>query len=31
MLIKYDYLPNKSEQAVKTVIRQVELKCKNML
>ena len=31
LLIKYDYPPNKSEQAVQTVIRQAELKCKNML
>ena len=31
LLIKYDYPPNKSEQAVQTVIRQAELKCKNMM
>ncbi len=31
LLIKYDYPPNKSEKAVQTVIRQAELKCKNML
>lgn len=28
LLIKYDYPPNKSEQAVQTVIKQAELKCK---
>lgn len=31
LLIKYDYPPNKSEKAVQTVIRQVELKCKEMV
>ena len=31
LLIKYDYPPNKSEKAVQTVIRQAELKCKNMI
>ena len=31
LLIKYDYPPNKSEQAVQTVIRQAELSCKNAL
>ena len=31
LLIKYDYPPNKSEQAVQTVIRQAELKCKGMI
>ncbi len=31
LLIKYDYPPNKSEQAVQTVIKQAELKCKNMV
>ena len=31
LLIKYDYPPNKSEQAVQTVIRQAELKCKEMI
>ena len=31
LLIKYDYPPNKSEQAVQTVIRQAELKCKAMM
>lgn len=31
LLIKYDYPPNKSEKAVQTVIRQAELKCKNMV
>ena len=31
LLIKYDYPPNKSEQAVQTVIRQAELKCKSMI
>ena len=31
LLIKYDYPPNKSEQAVQTVIRQAELKCKDMV
>lgn len=31
LLIKYDYPPNKSEQAVQTVIRQAELKCKGMV
>mgnify|MGYP004555011523 FL=1 len=30
LLIKYNYPPNKSEKAVQTVIRQAELKCKNM-
>ena len=31
LLIKYDYPPNKSDQAVQTVIRQAELNCKNMV
>ena len=31
LLIKYDYPPNKSEQAVQTVIKQAELKCKSMI
>ena len=31
LLIKYNYPPNKSEKAVKTVIRQAELKCKEMI
>ena len=31
LLIKYDYPPNKSEQAIQTVIRQAELKCKGMV
>lgn len=31
LLIKYDYPPNKSEKAVQTVIRQAELKCKNII
>lgn len=31
LLIKYDYPPNKSEKAVQTVIRQAELKCKEMI
>ena len=31
LLIKYNYPPNKSEQALQTVVRQAELKCKNML
>ena len=31
LLIKYDYPPNKSEKAVQTVIRQAELKCKEMM
>ena len=31
LLIKYNYPPNKSEQAVQTVIRQAELNCKNMV
>lgn len=31
LLIKYNYPPNKSEQAVQTVIRQAELSCKNAL
>lgn len=31
LLIKYNYLPNKSEKAVQTVIRQAELKCKGMV
>ena len=31
LLIKYDYPPNKSEKAVQTVIRQAELKCKEMV
>ena len=31
LLIKYNYPPNKSEQAVQTVIRQAELKCKSMV
>ena len=31
LLIKYDYPPNKSEQAVQLVIRQAELKCKSMI
>jgi len=31
LLIKYDYPPNKSEQAVQTVIRQAELKCREMV
>ena len=31
LLIKYDYPPNKSEKAVQTVIRQAELKCKQMI
>jgi len=30
LLIKYDYPPNKSEKAVQTVIRQAELKCKEI-
>lgn len=31
LLIKYDYPPNKSEKAVQTVIRQAELKCKEIV
>jgi len=31
LLIKYDYPPNKSAQAISTVIRQAELKCRNGL
>ena len=31
LLIKYDYPPNKSEKAVKTVIKQAELKCRTMI
>ena len=31
ILIKYNYPPNKSQQAVQTVIRQAELKCKEMV
>lgn len=31
LLIKYDYPPTKSEKAVQTVIRQAELKCKEMV
>ena len=31
LLIKYNYPPNKSEKAVQTVIKQAELKCKNMI
>ena len=31
LLIKYDYPPNKSEQAVQLVIKQAELKCKGMI
>ena len=31
LLIKYNYPPNKSEQAVQTVIKQAELKCKSMI
>ncbi len=31
LLIKYHYPPNKSEKAVQTVIRQAELKCKEMM
>lgn len=31
LLIKYHYPPNKSEKAVQTVIRQAELKCKEMV
>lgn len=31
LLIKYDYPPNKSENAVQTVIKQAELKCKNII
>lgn len=31
LLIKYNYPPNKSEKAVQTVIRQAELKCKEMV
>lgn len=31
LLIKYNYPPNKSEQALQTVIKQAELKCKNMV
>ena len=31
LLIKYHYPPNKSEKAIKTVIRQAELKCKEMM
>lgn len=31
LLIKYNYPPNKSENAVQTVIRQAELKCKSMI
>ena len=31
LLIKYNYPPNKSEQAVQTVIKQAELNCKNMV
>lgn len=31
LLIKYNYPPNKSDQAVSTVIKQAELKCKNEL
>lgn len=31
LLIKYDYPPNKSEKAIQTVIRQAELKCKEMV
>ncbi|MCI9038391.1 MAG: type I restriction endonuclease subunit R [Clostridia bacterium] len=31
LLIKYDYPPNKSEKAVQTVIKQAELKCKEMV
>jgi len=31
LLIRYNYPPNKSEQAVQTVIKQAELNCKNMM
>ena len=31
LLIKYNYPPNKSEKAVQTVIRQAELKCKELI
>jgi len=31
LLIKYNYPPNKSEKAIQTVIRQAELKCKEMM
>jgi type I restriction enzyme R subunit len=31
LLIKYNYPPNKSEKAVQTVIKQAELKCKEMV
>lgn len=31
LLIKYDYPPNKSEKAIQTVIKQAELKCKEMV
>ncbi|MDD4706345.1 MAG: type I restriction endonuclease subunit R, partial [Bacilli bacterium] len=31
LLIKYDYPPNKSEEAVQTVIRQAELNCQNII
>ena len=31
LLIKYDYPPTKSEKAVEIVIKQAELKCKNMI
>lgn len=31
LLIKYNYPPNKSEKAVQTVIKQAELKCKEMI
>lgn len=31
LLQKYNYPPNKSEQAVQTVIKQTELKCHNMI
>lgn len=31
LLIKYNYPPIKSEQVVQTVIKQAELKCRNMM
>ena len=30
LLIKYNYSPNKSEEAVQTVIRKAEKNCKNI-
>ncbi len=31
LIIKYNYLPNKSKKTIQTVIRQAELKCKEMV